>query len=372
MADFDYTRELDKIKASVFLGNNAAFFGSLMSSMKFEWMDTGTAETDGETIWICREFFRNASVNLRKFMLVHELWHVARLHMIRQGSRIFKIWVQACDLRINKDMVDEGFSFDGFTPWYDPSIGTKSEEEIYDDLIAGLILIPQTDWLGQPGDTGDILENPVKAISPQSIVNRVVHATQQAKIMGAGQGISNIQKVLDEFLEPVVPWQTVLFDFFTDLDQTESSWNRPNRRFPDMYLPYQKPSENRLEHLAYYFDVSWSVSDEDVVRFNSEVKYIKDTFCPQLLSLVQFADGIVQETQFDEFTPFDKIHIAGRGGTNLEPVRQHIIKTEPTAAIIFSDLDCYPIGELPKHIPVIWIVVGKNQAFKPSGIVVHI
>src|SRR5690606_36181796 len=103
-----------------------------------------------------------------------------------------------------------------------------------------------------------------------------------------------------------------------------------DRRYFDVYLPGEVEDEGRLEHLIYYLDVSGSVTDAQAMRFNSEVKYIKDTFNPKKLTLAQFDTRITWERTFLEDDPFDEIVIIGRGGTHLEPVRQHMIKHRPT------------------------------------------
>lgn len=371
MADFDYTRELDKVKAGVFLGNNAAFLGSLMCSLGFQWdEDIGTAATNGETILWDKAFFRSSGINLRKFTLLHELWHVARLHPLRRGSRDPEDWNKACDLRINYDLVSEGFKFDDFTPWYDVSVGNMSEEEIYDKIRDGTIDRPTGGWIG--GSSGGDIEPMPKNFNPTAMVSNVVQAVQQSKLAGAGSGLGGIEKIVSEFLTSIIPWQTHLYKFFTDMEEGGFTWARPNRRYPDLYLPSRTNSEGRLAHLAYYCDVSGSVADHDVLRFNSEVKYVKDTFVPEMLTLIQFDDDITRIDVFDENTPFDKVVTVGRGGTNLEPVRQHIIKTRPTAAIIFSDLHCSPMQKIPFNIPVIWVIVGNPHATVPFGQVIHI
>lgn len=139
-----------------------------------------------------------------------------------------------------------------------------------------------------------------------------------------------------------------------------------------MYLPGITKDTSRLEHLCYYMDVSGSITTEDVIRFNSEIKYIKDTFNPEKLTLVQFDTEITNETVIEEFDEFNALNIIGRGGTSLVPVKEHIEKHKPTAAIIFSDLECYPMDKLSEDIPVIWVVINNKHAKVNFGTKVHI
>ena len=105
--------------------------------------------------------------------------------------------------------------------------------------------------------------------------------------------------------------------------------------------------------------MSGSISDHDVKRFNSEVKYVKEQFNPKKMTLVQFDHGLRDEKVIEEDDAFDKVVVIGRGGTCLVEVREHMIKHNPTAAIIFTDLGVAPMEPLPTPIPIIWAVTGN-------------
>ena len=127
-------RELDRVKTKVFLGNNSAFLGSIMSSMDFVWSyDVPTAATNGETFWWNPVFFLNLEPQTRETVLLHELWHAALLHMIRQGNRDPLDWNYACDYRINNGLENDGFSFKGVEDCCkDQQYVLLAEEEIYE------------------------------------------------------------------------------------------------------------------------------------------------------------------------------------------------------------------------------------------------
>src|SRR5690606_10120403 len=112
--------------------------------------------------------------------------------------------------------------------------------------------------------------------------------------------------------------------FFTDLLDEDYSWKRPNRRYQDMYLPSRFTDDGRLAHLAYYLDVSGSITDPQVLRFNSEVKYIQEDLKPEKLTLIQFSDKITQVKEFEVDEPFDEIKVVGRGGTLYAPIKEHM------------------------------------------------
>ena len=366
-------RELDRTKSQVFLGNNAAFLGSLMCGLTFIWDEkTKTAATDGVSLWWNPTWFLSLCQETRKTVLVHELWHPARLHMLRQGSRDMEIWNYACDILINNNLEDERYSFKDIEwGWKDQNYSGWAEEDIYDDLISKGMKPPPQGAFGDPSGGGDMQEP--SDSSKHAAINNVVKAIHQAKLAGqAGSIPGDVEKIINKFLTPVIPWETLLYAFFTDLLDEDYTWARPNRRYSDLYLPSRFTDDGRLEHLAYYLDVSGSVSDHDVLRFNSEVKYIKETLNPVKLTLVQFDTRITQERIFTENDLFDEIVVVGRGGTSLRPVRQHIIDNKPTAAVIFSDLQCAPMEPIELDIPVLWVAVNSSGASVPFGKLIHI
>lgn len=369
------SKELDRTKSAVFLDKkNAAFLGSLMCSLNFVWSRSiPTAATNAVYFWWNPEWFMSLDPEVRKTVLMHELWHVARLHMIRAESRNVRVWNYACDIRINNDLEKEGASFHGVEDcWKDQTYdanGIMAEEDIYDLLIQNQMDPQGGSWTA--GDDGDMI--PLSNQDMQTAVNSVVQAIHQAKLAGqAGNLPGGIEQIIKQFLEPIIPWQTLLMQFFTDMLDEDYSWKRPNRRYSDMYLPSKFTDDGRLEHLIYFLDVSGSITDTDLLRFNSEVKYIQEVLKPQKLTLVQFDTEIQQVKEFKEEDTFDEIHIIGRGGTSLVCVREYIQEHQPTAAIIFSDLECAPMQPLDIDVPVIWVSIRNTNIPVPFGKIIHI
>ena len=392
MTDLNYQlldKELDKVKTKVFLGSNAAFLGPLMCSVNFLWTENiMTARTNGISLYWNPHWFLKLPFDTRVTVLLHELWHIALLHMLRRGTRDPEIWNYACDICINNMLKSQGYTFEGIRPWIDAAYGTQSAEEVYDGLyqMPNLPIYGEFVWgheeldeEGQlTGDRADILEpEEGEGTGQHGIINKVVQAATASKLAGAGEtGLPDeVETMLKRFLQPKLPWELLLNQFFQALSGQDYSWARPNRRYRDMYLPSLQEDDNGLEHLIYYLDVSGSVSDGEVVRFNSEVKYIKETFNPARLTLVLFDDKLQRTYEFYEEDEFDEVVIVGRGGTNLAPIREHMLEHRPTAVVVFSDLCCAPMKPLPPGItiPTIWVGVNAHPDSKVHfGKLVHI
>lgn len=392
MIELDYQlldKELDKVKTRTFLGNNASFLGPLACSVNFLWTeDIKTAQTNGICLYWNPNWFTKLPFDTRITVILHELWHLALLHVLRRGTRDPKIWNIACDIYINNMLKSQGYSFKGTIPWIDPKYSNHSVEEIYDDLYSLPDLSGYGDFLWgytEPDEDGELVGDTTDILEPENenstaqhvIINKVVQAATAAKLAGnKDNGVpEEVETMLKQFLQPKLPWELLLNQFFQALYGLDYSLARPNRRYRDVYLPSLTKTNNGLIHIIYYLDVSGSVPDGHVVRFNSEIKYIKETFNPDRLTLVLFDDKIQKVYEFYENDEFDKVVIVGRGGTDLAPVREHMLKHRPTAAVIFSDLYCSPMEPLPPGvtIPTIWVAVNASSTAKvPFGKLIHI
>ena len=357
---YELTRQLDITKSHVFMGKNAAFLGSLMCSMEFQWTKSiPTAATNGVIFIWNPDWFLSLPVKTRQTVFIHELWHPARLHMVRKGTRCPDYWNYACDIKINNELEDEGYSFEAVEwCWKDQSFRGQVEEDIYDVIIQKAKPKGGSWGQGKDGEEGDML--PCDEATQQKAINNIVSAVHAAKLAGQPGSIpGEIEELINTFLAPVIPWERELQAWMADLAEEDFTWMIRSRRSTDVYLPSEYTDEGRLEHLMYFQDVSGSVTTEDVRRFNSELKYVKERFNPTKMTIVQFDTKIQKIDIMLEDDDYSEILIQGRGGTCLKCVHKMIEDEKPTAAIIFSDMEVAPMVPLTEAIPVLWIAVGS-------------
>lgn len=367
-SQFDFTemqRQLDVVKSEVFKNPDSAFFGPLLCSLNFSWNESvGTAATDGENLWWApSDFIRCRDQNKGEGVttLMHELWHNARMHDIRIGNRCPDVWNIACDIWINRELKKAGYYIGDDWVLHPDLDHIELEEDIYDAL-------PKNGGGSGGGASGSSggnhsghcnHQNAPQQANPQSLIGNVVKAMQSAKMAGQPGAIpGNTQMIVDRFLSPIIPWEKHLYNWMQDLAEEDYTWARPNRRHQDIYLPSRFEDDGRLEHLLYFQDVSGSIQDKDILRFNSELKYVWDVFNPRKMTIAQFDTQIQKVDEFTEGDPFEKIKIIGRGGTDLREVRKMIEDVKPTAAIIFSDMQVAPMK--PVDIPVLWVAIDSG------------
>lgn len=380
LPELDYdklTKDLDRVKTKVFLDSNAAFLAHIMCNLRFSW-DTSirTAGVNGVSMVWNPYYFHYLTPKGRISILVHELWHIGLIHHIRIGTRDHDIWNRAADTTLDNFMDTEGYEMDPRVlfpePLFSPNAKTfvnhalddLSTEQIYDLYTKDESQMPSMAVSGDllPAEEGG---QPVQ----QQILDIVVAAHTSAKMAkGCGNLPGGLEGILEKFLKPKLPWDKLLRRFFNQLAGSGYSWRKPSRRSQEIYLPGRVPNQPSLDHLVNYFDLSGSVSDDEVRRYCSEMRHCWVTYRPKKMTIVLFDTQIQREFTLLRGEQFEELKVKGRGGTSLVPVREHMIQSQATAAIVFSDLDCRPMEPLDRKIPIIWVAVNARSTVSvPHG-----
>lgn len=355
----------EKTKIEAFLYKDSALLGTLLTKLNFTWdSDIPTAGISGREIAWNPEWFLSLSEDSRVAVLLHELWHLARLHNIRRGTRDKVLWNIACDIRINNDLSMDGYSLEeaGGLVDFEYDEPRLTEEEIYDKIYErtfdGTVIKMACDICYSSDPEEEQIE-----------IQNVQTANEYAKSIGRTSNCE-IEEILHTFLKPKVPWRRLLKQYFLDLVNEDYSWKKPNRRYEDIYLPSLTNGE-KLSSLNYYVDTSGSISRETLLRFNTELRTIWRDIKPSLLRVINFDTQIRDIQELKEGMMYNIFKFEGRGGTRLEPVIEHIKETKPIAAIIFSDLYCN-IPNITIKTPIIWIIIGNPSVKIPYGKTIHL
>lgn len=362
------TKAYDSACLAVFTGANSSFFGSLLCSVNLVWDDSiPTAYVSKSTLGINPDLFLELPKGSRSTLIAHELNHIGRLHLARMGSRDPQFWNWACDISINNDLKNEGHSFEGLEfGIFDPDYEGWLEEDIYEDLIKNHSgSLPETYRIHS--DIGSTPDPEEAAIH----VDMVVQAVTVSKL--GGNGIpGGIEVFIDKLLNPVLPLEEILRDYLTELDSKRINWSKRNRRYRSVVVPTRTQYRDRLSDPTFYFDVSGSISLDQATRMISEVYEVARVFEPEHINIVQFTTQITKEQTIKHISELDGFSIVGRGGTNLECVREHVNRTKPSYAIIFSDLHCLPMDPIETDSEIIWVVLGNPSAKVSFGKAIHL
>lgn len=370
-------RLLNKAKGRLFgMGGNVEFLGSLLCNHEFIWDPTEeTAWCNSITIGINPDFFLSLTLPNRVALVGHEVWHTGYDHCgTRIGNRNPTGWNIAADYVINIRMQDDGFDFSGMKALLDPRFRDMTTEQVYDILkkeaedYCKKHGIPGDPFEGMfPDYKGDVIKIPKgKEIEVKKNIVQAIQACERSKQAGSLPG--EITAHIDKFLNPVVPWERELDQFFTELSTDDYTWRQPSRRYDD-YLP-SRLGDNGLDHLAFIIDASISMTNEQEYRIVSEIKSIKDQFSPETMTIIFFDTQIQSVRTVSRDESLDSFEIPRGGGTSLVEVEAWLIENQPNAAVIFSDMYVAPMEKNP-HVPLIWVVFENPGATVPFGRMIH-
>ncbi len=354
--------KLSKAKNKLLL--NHAFWGILLLRLKFvsdPHCNPPTLWTDGETVGFHPDFIESLPYTQIIGCLVHELFHCIMKHHIRMQGRNAKKWNRACDYAINPIIRKAGFEL---PEWVldDVQYHDMSAEQIYNLLPDD----PEDENDGQ-GTNGQGALDEVKFCSKpidQSIQewDIAVESAHQA-VKNKGDLSAILKGIIEEALDPKVPWQNLLRDFMTHPKKDDYSMRRPARRFvhAGLYLP-----ELYSLGLGCVFlckDTSGSITAQEDKDFNTEVNMIMEDTRPDSIYMAYCDSQLQIEPDLYESheLPFEMKPIKGLGTDFTAPftwIEENNIF--PACFIYFTDMegDC---AAPPPDYPVLWLSTRKNK-----------
>ena len=355
------------LKAKIELMTRSAFISTIALSMQHILTDaTKTADVDGKVIRYNPNFIQRQSIAQFAGLMAHECWHVAFQHMARRGSRDPIIWNAAGDYIINYMLTKAGFEIPthGLLDYkYDD---TWTTDKVYDDLIKECkdfnIETMILDLREREGQEEISLDSEITSI--------IVRARTQSQILGKGIGeIPNeILRIIDELLNPKLPWPIILHKFLDRRIKEEYSWARKNRRYKKEYMP--SLHSYGLGHLTFAIDTSGSIDDKELQEMLSEIKGIQQTFHPEHMTIIDCDSQIHEVYSIDQNTDIMSLEFHGGGGTRFQPVLDYVEKHPTQALIYFTDL--YGESELNQvNYPILWICNSDHDP-APIGETVYV
>ena len=422
--------EVDRLKAKLIYGKtNTTFFTTLMYGIDIV-VDNNqeSAYITGDVIGLNEHFMSKHDDEEQQAILVHLICHKAFHHTTRKGAREEAEWNRACDYWVTDYMKTAGF----ILPDFMERDSRFTQEMLIDDIYQILIdeRPPQDqddndddsdddeesenqdgngggngdgdsdseDDSDEDGDSdedsdddsegegknspnggsnmsndlqGDEARSPQeKAAAEDKVNDQVLQAAIAAEAADeAGSLPSGLQRMIDEYLNPTVPWATVLSNYLAAKSTDDYSWSKPNRRFEDIYMP--TAYSEGMGRISIYIDCSVSVTQEEFLQELGEAQSIKDMFDPEEMDIIFFNQGIESITTFRKNEPLE-INLPCSGGTNIFPVMKHIRDNPADVAVIFTDGYFHIDQDKPEGTPIFWGIVDNEKFTYPFGEVLPI
>ena len=374
--------DLSKIisKCILQIRKESPFFASLMLFAPIvESQSIDTAATDGKNILINNTFFSSLSSSEQNAVMLHEVLHLALLHVFRMNNRNSEVWNIAADIVVN-DLIDLNTSFTlPKGAIRDKSFRKKSVEYVYEQLIKNkkklkLLKLHHPDLISDRTDitqTKQIDENEQHEIETYWKDN--IQVLQKSAEINKDKGSipGGLEAEIGTVLEPEVDWRTALWKFVA---KTPSDFDEYDRRFFYRGL-YLEGLDSESINVSVCIDTSGSVSDHLLEQFMGELKGILRSY-PHVKCDLFYADSSLNGPhEIDSIEGVPKV--IGRGGTSFKPFFNYIKKNNDhfnsnKALIYLTD----GFGDFPKDAsaPTMWIVCkdGLETNQFPFGDVIRI
>ena len=368
---------VSKLKAKL-IGRHP-FWGVLIAPISVSFSDSvPTACTDGERIIFGTEFFLNLTWTEAAFVIAHEVWHMANLHIPRLQARDPQLWNIATDHWINLLLQEEAnnnnqlFSVPDFprimnnpqsglymdskyTDWApeaiyaqiirDRAAGTPDESDMENAMDGDL------DYESGQSDSKESQEEKAKRLESQWNKRLAAAADAGRK---AGNLPGSLARWVEEHLTPKVDWQSTLAAYLS-FQPTDFEWTNPDRRFTDWPFVVPDIVGDKLKLIA-AIDTSGSISDDMIKEFISELHSILTSF--------QHVEGVLigHDHEVHDVIEFDKAEpptgfTGGGGGTDFHCVMQEIEDNHETPAVFIHFTDLYATIPPKPNYPVIYVLV---------------
>jgi predicted metal-dependent peptidase len=398
-------RKLQKAKISLMRSPKFALLSGILMVGKTTVSDTGaTACTNGRDEIYSRSFIKDLSDKELAFVVAHEAAHKMYRHLSvwrKLYNENAQLANAACDYVVNlmlKDADPDGSVIEFPTYKRGPMKGKpmgliderfrgmntkqvfdilKKEQEESDNGNSGGDAggeggFDEHDWDGAK-DMSEEEQRELERDIDQAIRQGIV----ASKKAGASNG--NLDRELKDLMEPKVNWREVLREFVKSTCRAKdtSSWRRPNRRLiaTDVYMP--SLIGEKVGHLVVGVDTSGSVGRDELAEFLSEVKGIAEEVMPDRVDLLYWDTRVAAHEEYDDQSVANIVSSTkprGGGGTSPSCVttflkEKHI---QPECVIMLTDGYVGSDWGNDWPSPVLWAIVGGNDAVAPIGKTIHI
>jgi predicted metal-dependent peptidase len=383
-----------------------------------------TTGTDAHKFYYNPEYVQELRNEEAQFVLAHEALHCALAHFARRAHRVKHRWDLACDYAINPILLEDGLkpppgmimmkeyvgmSAEDIYPLIDdndmsetldqhlydkednPSEGSRDKSENPLDnrsssphpnpppqggreqentSPSSLPSPPAGEGSGMGGELDEQAhgggERPPPPLSQQEAdelsvqwQQRLAGAAQQAQQAGKLSGV--MKRLVEELLQPRLPWRTLLAHYMTAVARDDYSYTRPSSRRgdPAIFPTLKSHQINAVVAL----DVSGSVTDRELQDCLSEINAIKGQVRAAVTLLA--CDSKIVEGFPRRFEPWEEAtlpqNMPGGGTTDFRPVFEWMQKQDqqPDILVYFTDAQGFFPAQMP-NFPVIWLVKGRS------------
>jgi predicted metal-dependent peptidase len=394
---FRVRHQRSEIATQLIMEKSPAMGGLLLWARHADGNEEGQiACTDGRTIWY-EPLFPELPIKEQGFVVNHEMLHIAFCHpqraaILRMREEDFnhQAWNMAADAIINNALVDHSWismpqdKYKGplLREWLetwrrlDPNIAMPAAHEWDTETLYRFLMDPKgspalkshIESLKSEFGAGDI-KILIRITDMANAEQEIRDWARRLKTAVQGDRPDGILRRLEADIPKTrTPWQHHLRQMFTSVaaPQTETTWNRPSRRYLALRavkpIPYEEGTRSKERpRVVVIVDTSGSIDAVLFHEFISEIATIMNRTGAEVIVIVSDAAVHGTYTLRDRESEIRKIEFKGGGGTDFRPGLEEAAKYKPAACVYLTDL----MGTFPDHPPrfrTIWAVPNMFEA----------
>lgn len=368
--------------------NDNGFYGLLLMNMKFGLdYDCKTAYTDAEYIRFSPKFMDELSDSELEFVLLHEVLHVVLKHCYRGRNYHQELFNIACDIVVNSNILkSKAMDLSYITlRKYGEAMHTVeynegylyTAEEVYEKLLSSAQKVMASGLFDDHSHWDEANgSNESKSRWDNIVLNAAqIEMQRQKNGKGCGGGLPPcIERLVKELTNSVINWRALLNDFLT-FDITDYSFNPPDKRFDEFFLPSFNEPEEKIEEILFMVDTSGSMSEDEITDVYSEINGAMQQYNNKITAKIGFFDtDIYEPVPFSNVNDLKKIIPKGGGGTDFNAVMKYVksLDEPPKALIIMTDGECsWPDESIIGNIPLLWVINNEYRT-PPYGVIARL
>jgi predicted metal-dependent peptidase len=371
------------IRARVQIQNSNPFFAFMSLYLKFfedeklsarktkDGKETFLAGVDIEgNFYYNKKSIEELPDNELQGLVIHEILHLAFLHLSRRGTRDFELFNIAADIVCNNIIVNNNYALpkNGIIPYNNTvelkdekgkcfckitDINKKTVEQVYDELMkhVKVINVQMTKAKNGKGNTGFGFDLHIEGAGGKDLtkkekeklekewLTRVADATNSAKMRGNMP--AGMELLLGQLHTQKVDWKHMLKQYIQSQIPYDYTYSRPNKKSicSGFYIP--DCLKEKIDVLV-TIDTSGSIGQKELTDFLSEIVGMAKGFKDKINMVLLTHDTEVQNDEKIEngnIAKIMKIKIKGGGGTSHGPIFDYIKKKykKTKLAICFTD-----------------------------------
>jgi len=334
------------IRAKVQIQYRNPFFARLSLYLKFKEVKGNELEGNGAGVDSIGNLYYNAKwvENLTDEqaigLILHEIMHLSFLHLSRRGNRCPLGWNIACDIAVNKIVLDNNFVLPegGILPDGNEveiygqvikDLDKKSVEMIFDELK----LKGQGQGKGKGKGKGDGWDKHIEGenLTPEEKrkiendwLNRVEEAYVGSKMRGCVP--AGIERLIGKLHESKVNWKNMLQRYVLSHIPYDYTYSRPNKK--SISAGYYMPDyvKEKIE-VCIGIDTSGSIGTKEVTDFVSEIIGLSKSYQNRMeMNIICHDVDVKSDLRISNgnIEKIKQIKVIGGGGTSHKPIFEHI------------------------------------------------